>query len=302
MNARKFLGFVIGLPLIIGVAALLYHFVQKEEAPESVNEEPVEVAELPPAVPASTQASIGSSIEGRKIEAFSFGTGATDVLFVGGIHGGYEWNSSLLAYEVIDYFKQNGESVIPDNITVHIIPILNPDGLFLSTGIEGRFSALDVTDKTSMHAAGKGRMNGNNVDLNRNFDCNWNPTSSWRSNPVSGGSAVFSEPEAIALRDYIANLDLSAAVFWHSMAGNVYGSSCDGTLALSTSALVDAYAGASNYGAVPLFTAYPVTGAAEDWLAKLNIPAVTVELNSRTSSELEQNLAGTLATLRLYME
>jgi murein tripeptide amidase MpaA len=92
-------------------------------------------------------------------------------LFVGGIHGGYEWNSILLAYEMADYLKGN-PSVIPANLTVHIIPNLNPDGLFLATGLEGRFVATDITSN-AMHTSGVGRFNANKVDLNRNFDCKW---------------------------------------------------------------------------------------------------------------------------------
>lgn len=248
--------------------------------------------------PTTTQAIIGYSVEGRPITAHTFGTGETNVLLVGGIHGGYEWNSSVLAYEMIDHFTSDPRQ-IPENITVHIIPNLNPDGLFLATGLEGKFAARDITDY-SMHTAGTGRMNANGVDLNRNFDCNWSPESSWRSQPVSGGTTVFSEPEAIALRDYVAAHPPAAAVFWHSMADNVYGSSCDGTLAPATETLVNTYALASGYGAVPLFTAYPVTGAAEDWLASRGVPAVTVELGSRTDSEWNKNLAGTLAILELY--
>ncbi|MEY3784282.1 MAG: hypothetical protein RLZZ230_604 [Candidatus Parcubacteria bacterium] len=112
----------------------------------------------------STQRIIGTSVENRNIEAYTFGTGSTSLLFVGGIHGGYEWNSILLAYAMIDYLKDNSE-VIPENLTIHIIPDLNPDGLFKATGLEGEFSATDIKNN-DMHATGIGRFNANNVDLN----------------------------------------------------------------------------------------------------------------------------------------
>jgi hypothetical protein len=63
---------------------------------------------------------------------------------------------------------------------------------------------------------------------------------------------------------------------------------------------MNTYATAANYGAVPVFDAYPITGDAEGWLASLGIPAVTVELGSRTSIEWTQNLAGVEAVLQLY--
>lgn len=283
--------------VLIGVAIFLV--ILTKPAPETPAPIVDEIEEpIAPVAPTTTHQIIGSSVEGRKIESFTFGTGETNILFVGGIHGGYEWNSTLLAYDMIDHLTTD-PSMIPSNVTVHIIPNLNPDGLFLATGLEGRFTSADITDY-SMHTAGTGRMNANGVDLNRNFDCNWSPESTWRSQPVSGGVTVFSEPEAVALRDYVAAHPPAAAIFWHSMADNVYGSSCDGNLTPEARTLVDTYANASGYGAVPLFTAYAVTGAAEDWLASLGVPSVTVELGSRTSPEWTKNLAGTAAVLQLY--
>ena len=47
-----------------------------------------------------------------------------------------------------------------------------------------------------------GRFNGQDVDLNRNWDCNWQPTGIWRDQVVNAGRSVFSEPETLALRDF----------------------------------------------------------------------------------------------------
>lgn len=248
--------------------------------------------------PTTTQAVIGTSVEGRPIEAFSMGTGDTNLLFVGGIHGGYEWNSILLAYEMIDHLRSN-PSLIPENITIHIIPNLNPDGLYEATAIEGAFTASDIPNN-NMHTSGAGRMNANGVDLNRNFACKWAPKSTWRNKTVSAGTAAFSEPEAATLRDYVATITPTAVVFWHSQANNVYASECEDGVLPTTLTLMNTYATAASYGAVPVFDAYPITGDAEGWLASLGIPAVTVEFGSRTSIEWTQNLAGVEAVLQLY--
>lgn len=248
--------------------------------------------------PTTTQMQIGNSVEGRSIEAYAIGTGETNLLFVGGMHGGYEWNSILLAYEMIDHLRANPD-LIPDNITVHIIPDLNPDGLFLATGLEGKFAATDISNN-DMHSTGLGRMNAHDVDLNRNFDCKWAPQSTWRGSIVSAGSAAFSEPEAQALRDYVTHISPKAVVFWHSQANNVYASECENGVLPETLALMNAYSAAGGYGAVPVFDAYPITGDAEGWLASIGIPSVTVELGTRTSIEWNQNLAGMNAILNIY--
>jgi hypothetical protein len=283
--------------LLIGLGLLFLTFRETTETPAPL-QEPTEEIITAPETPTTTQRVIGSSVEGRTIEAYTFGTGETNLLFVGGVHGGYEWNSILLAYEMVDYFSAD-QTTIPEDITVHIIPNLNPDGLFAATMLEARFAATDILNN-NMHTSGLGRMNANGVDLNRNFDCKWAPQSSWRGVTVSAGTAPFSEPEAAALRDYVVMTNPAAAVFWHSQANNVYASECEAGVLPETLALMNTYAAAGKYGAVPVFDAYPITGDVEGWLASIGIPAVTVELETRTSIEWDRNLAGTMAVLQLY--
>ncbi|MCA9358495.1 hypothetical protein KC902_04515 [Candidatus Kaiserbacteria bacterium] len=284
------------------IAGSVFLFLTNHPAPT----EPDEPAELPPVIfeetdtPTTTEAVIGQSVEQRDIEAYTFGTGDVSLLFVGGIHGGYEWNSILLAYEMMDYLRSHPE-IIPENVTVHVIPNLNPDGLFTATGLEGRFTADNITSN-AMHTSGTGRFNANDVDLNRNFACKWAPESSWRGKVVDAGDSAFSEPEARALRDYVLTIEPRAVVFWHSMAGNVYASECENGVLPETLTLMNTYALAGKYGAVATFDAYPVTGDSEGWLASIGIPAVTVELGSRTSTEWEKNRAGTEAVLEMYKE
>jgi len=248
-------------------------------------------------IPWSEKIVIGQSVEGRSITATRFGTGDTHLLFVGGIHGGYEWNSSLLAYQMSDYLALNpGE--VPESITIHIIPDLNPDGTFAVTGVVGKFDLRNIPDPSTRVAAA--RFNANSVDLNRNFACKWAPESSWRGQVVSAGTAAFSEPEAIALRDYVITINPAAAIFWHSQASNVYASECEDGILPETLTLMNTYADAASYGAVASFDAYPITGDAEGWLASIGIPAVTVELESASDIEWERNLAGLMAVTDYY--
>src|SRR5688572_26335723 len=64
---------------------------------------------------------IGKSAEDRDITAYHFGEGDKELLFVGGIHGGYEWNTVLVAYELMDYLKENPQA-IPENVKVTVVP------------------------------------------------------------------------------------------------------------------------------------------------------------------------------------
>ncbi|MCK5286035.1 MAG: succinylglutamate desuccinylase/aspartoacylase family protein [Candidatus Pacebacteria bacterium] len=239
---------------------------------------------------------VGSSVEGRKIEAYTFGNGETQLLFVGGIHGGYEWNSVLLAHKVIDYLKINSE-IIPENINVTIIPSANPDGIFKITQKEGLFTAMDMPESEDTV---QGRFNANEVDLNRNFDCKWQPESTWRNKVVSAGTSPFSEPEAQAIRDFVLENNPQAVIFWHSQANTVYASECENGVLPETLDIMNAYAKASGYKSVDSFDAYEVTGDAEGWLASINIPAITVELKTHESIDWTQNLAGINALFEYY--
>ncbi len=240
---------------------------------------------------------IGRSVGGREINVHSYGNGPIHLTFVGGIHGGYEWNTVLLAYTFMDYLTLH-EELVPENVTIDIIPSANPDAVHMVTGKEGRFIKEDVSTNTKVLTSA--RFNKNNVDLNRNFDCKWQPTSTWRSKTVSAGVTSFSEPESKALRDFMVKIRPQAVVFWHSQAGGVYASKCNSGILSETTKLMNTYAQASGYKAFETFDAYETTGAADDWLASIAIPSVTVELKTHTTLEWKENFAAIKALIEYY--
>lgn len=267
-------------------------------APEPEDATPLEIATTTTPTNREPRAAIGTSVEGRTIESYTFGTGADNLLFVGGIHGGYEWNSTILAYKFIDELE-SGKFVLPSNLTVTVIPTLNPDGLYAVVKKEGRFTAEEIPPNNA-HVTGMGRFNANDVDLNRNFDCKWQPTSTWKGKTVDAGTSAFSEPEAKTLRDLVNKISPQAVVFWHSQANAVYASECEAGVLPQTLVVMNTYAKAAQYNSVASFDAYPVSGDAEGWLASIGIPAITVELETRLSPEWERNKSGVEALLQLY--
>lgn len=240
---------------------------------------------------------IGKSVENREIKMYSYGNGDTHLLFVGGVHGGYEWNSVLLTYQLTDYLAKDIKS-IPDNLTIDIIPSVNPDGVYKVSGKEGRFEVGDVNPDKEIQKTG--RFNGGNVDLNRNFDCKWKSESTWQSKKVSGGTSAFSEPESKAIKNYVSKYNPKIAVFWHSAANAVYASQCKNGILDETLTLMNLYSVASKYAAVKTFDAYETTGAADDWLASIGIPAITVEMKTHDDVEWDRNLAGIKSVMYHY--
>jgi hypothetical protein len=238
---------------------------------------------------------IGQSVDGRAIMAYHYGTGENEIVLVGGLHGGYSWNTALLAYQLVDHFA---DETLPENIRLTIIPNVNPDGLAAVTGKDGVFTASDVSATDAERTAA--RFNANDVDLNRNFNCEWAETGTWQNREVSGGDEPFSEPESRAVRDYIESVNPDAVVAYYSAAGGVYSSSCRNGVLPQTAAMTDAYAAVTPYSANQSFDFYDITGDMVNWLAAKEIPAISVLLSGYQSPEFTDNLAGVNAIIDLY--
>lgn len=254
--------------------------VLEDQTDDEMNE-PSEEGESNEEVPTEREPRevIGLSATQNEIEAFHFGDGDKEILFVGGIHGGYAKNTVTLMHELIDYLEED-PSRVPEGVTVTIVPRMNPDGLMIA----------NPTDHED-------RFNGNGVDLNRNFDCEWQEEGVWQSKTVSGGDAPFSEPETQALRDYIQNTNPEAVVVYYTSAGGVYASNCLNGVLPGTTELMNAYADASGYPADDEFDFYEITGDMVNWVAKMNIPGISVLLTSPNDSEWTKNKAGIEAAI-----
>lgn len=298
---KNFLSFLV---LVIIIIAGVYFFnqnkVPNQEASvvtpttETATEETV-VEEAPKEEGAEIV--IGKSVEGREIKAYNFGTGDTRILLIGGIHGGYSWNTSSVMFEAIDYFKAN-PSAISSNIKVTVIPVLNPDGLYNATKKEGRFTKADVSTAQDVLVAS--RFNANKVDLSRNFDCDWKSVGVWQTRQVSGGKTVFSEPESVAIKQYVESHDIKAIVAWYSAAGGVYASECGEGISPETKKITETFAKASGYPAHETFDFYVTNGDMVNWFAMKKIPATSVLLTNHTDVEWDKNKKGIEALFKLY--
>ncbi len=300
--------------VIIVLLGIGVYFINKNLSSDVVieNEDTITATTTPVATTTNTEANeatdevvdpsrtvIGSSVEERDITAYHYGTGDTELLFVGGIHGGYEWNTVLVAYELMDYLDAN-PNLVPPGVRVTVIPVLNPDGLNKTVGTTDRFTRADVP--TGEDATVPGRFNANNVDLNRNFDCDWQAMGRWQNTDVSGGSRAFSEPESQAIQKYVTDTSPDAVVVWYSAAGGVFASNCHEEVLPETRTLTNLYAQASGYRAYESFDFYAITGDMVNWLAKENIPAISVLLTTHEDTEWTKNKAGIDALLKHYAE
>lgn len=210
---------------------------------------------------------IGYSVKGRAINAYTFGSGATAVLYLGATHGD-EISSYYLMNRWIDELEAGARS-IPADKRIVVVPQLNPDGVAAGT-----------------------RRNANGVDLNRNF-----PTVDWKSDVVQpggqmvlggGGSAPLSEPEAKAIASFTQQLQPRIVLTYHAIGGFITPNEAG-----VSSALASIYSSRSGYGISPksedneVFE-HDICGAYEDWLFEgPGIAAILIELGSYTNPRFE---------------
>ena len=216
---------------------------------------------------------IGHSAQGRALEVTRFGQGPVQRMIVAGIHGGYEWNTTALADELITYLRDHPE-LIPPQTTLYILRLLNPDGLALGRGPEGH-------------------NNARGVDLNRNWDANWQATwprlGCFRWGDVSAGKHPGSEPETQALMAFLAGHQISGLVSFHSAGPGIYASGDPPHP--ESEQLAEHLSKASGYIFPGPFTGCVYTGNLVDWAYHaLGIPGVDVELSSHYETDFKTNL------------
>ncbi len=292
------------IAVVLALLALLgfgYYFFMYSSVPKGESARPAPtpiIAEPTPTASAvaPSKTAIGTSAGKREIMAYHYGTGEKELLFIGGIHGGYEWNTALVSFELIDYLEANRSS-IPKNLKITVIPVVNPDGLYKVVGSTGRFDASKVPAEA---ATIPGRYNDNGVDINRNFDCDWQKTAVWKTTKVNPGSGVFSEPESNAIKDYVLAQKPAAVVVWYSSYGGVFASNCHKGILPETAAITKVYADASGYKAYNEYNFYEITGDMVNWLAKNNIPGISVLLTDHKNTEWEKNINGIKALFDRY--
>ncbi|HSL31930.1 MAG TPA: M14 family metallopeptidase [Anaerolineales bacterium] len=217
---------------------------------------------------------IGFSLGGRPIHVYTFGSGEREYLIVAGIHGGYEWNTIELANELITYLYDK-PSAVPGDVTLYIIPNMNPDGEARAHGVDGR-------------------VNNNGVDLNRNFPsdnwtANWNRDGCWIYRPTTGGRRGGSEPETRAVMGFIRNHDIQALISYHSAALGVFPGGDPWTP--DSRRLARALADATGYPYPPVDTGCEYTGTLADWAVENGVgAAVDMELRNHRDIDFEENV------------
>jgi predicted deacylase len=247
----------------------------QQALPTSTPPTPTLIPSITP-TPHQKPAIIGYSVQGRPLEVYTFGGENRPVrrMIVAGIHGGYEGNTVELAYQLMDYLHDHPE-VIPNNVTLYILPNFNPDG-YAAGG------------KANPDA----RANANGVDLNRNWpdhwQADWSRQGCFAQRILSPGPFPASEPETVALMMFISLYKPDALISYHSAALGIF---AGGVPPLKESeSLAEDIAAITTYPYPPVDMGCVYTGNLTDWASSKDIAAVDIELTDHDHTDFEMNL------------
>lgn len=251
--------------------------VAENETPD-VPETATPTEPAPTETPLPRDGLIGETPLGNPLTVQRLGDGPNLILLVGGIHAGQS-PSTIAVVDALYEQLQADERLIPSDVTMLFISNINPD-----SSDSGEFT------------------NSNGVDINRNWDCDWqaNPTVQGIAAIGLGGKRPFSEPETVLLQQLILSeqpemviiLDAAVRTGWVS-AGN-----CGGQTR-SSRPFELLFANSAGYlsGDITTLQGQEPTGNAAGWIDSQGIPAITVWLPSRETAVLAPNLAGLLAIM-----
>ncbi|KAL2917902.1 hypothetical protein HK105_202315 [Polyrhizophydium stewartii] len=151
-------------------------------------------------LPGVTKQSIGTTYQGRSINAFSFGTGSKRIVFNGGIHA-REWISPAVVTYVANYLTGSTDDAVAlrSTFTFTVIPVLNPDG-YAYTRSTDRLWRKNREPNSGSSCVG--------TDPNRNFPYKWGGPGASSSACAADyrGPSAGSSKESKALTSFLSSL------------------------------------------------------------------------------------------------
>ncbi|MCM3716429.1 stalk domain-containing protein [Alkalihalobacillus oceani] len=175
---------------------------------------------------------IGTSEFGRPIYAITLGNGMS-TSYINGSNHAREWITTNLTMYMIDQYAQayqqrrsiGGYDVktLLDKHRIWFVPMLNPDGVMiqqqgLTSVPQGEVASVMVMNQNSSNFK-RWKANGKGVDLNRQFNANWNNLANSPGGPSFAnykGKTPHSASEVKAVLELTEEIRPEMAVSYHS--------------------------------------------------------------------------------------
>ncbi|MCL1862743.1 MAG: M14 family metallocarboxypeptidase [Defluviitaleaceae bacterium] len=179
------------------------------------------VADLIDSCPHFHHSIIGTSRLGKPIHAITIGRGARSVL-VNATHHANEWITTLI---LMKFLKECKIDFPLDDVTLHAIPLVNPDGVDIIND--------DVRRSEFFGKGGESRLwkaNICGVDLNSNYPAGWELAREHKfargyTSPGARdyvGEKPLSEPESCAMAAYTLHHDVDVTLSLHTQGEEIY--------------------------------------------------------------------------------
>ncbi|MDD3252622.1 MAG: M14 family zinc carboxypeptidase [Lachnospiraceae bacterium] len=249
---------------------------------------------------------IGTSWDGRKLYEIVLGNAnaGKHILIHAGIHA-REYMTPLLVMKQLEHgleFYNSGSyegvplSTLFDQVAIHYVPMVNPDGISISQfGISAIRSeqlrqtinqcyALDVAEGRTSAAFDRylnyWKANGRGVDLNQNFDADWDQVTSCGhpSYATYKGDSRVSEPESQALVNLTNSRTWALTISYHSMGNIIYWDYSGNKVSAQSRELANLIAAKTGYR----LAGSSGHGGYKDWVQIKDgpIPSLTLEVGS----------------------
>ena len=293
--------------IIMGIDNTVYAQIVQVNSMYTYDEMNQDIIELTAAYPGIVGSqSAGITAQGRNIPVVVLGNPSAphSIMIQSAIHA-REYAVSQSTMAIVEYIAQLMSSgQLPDilaNTCYYVVPMSNPDGVIISQSIAPSWKANAV-----------------GVDLNRNFNCNWQaiiPKAVVPGSEEFKGYSPDSEPEVRALESLAACRGYDCYISYHQQGNIIYYDDDFVNPAVSAaSALVASTTSASNgYRTYNLkstnASGITVMGGFTDWIqVNLGRPAITVECGSgwgagaqnQVYSIFDRNKNSWIAVARLF--
>ena len=242
---------------------------------------------------------IGQSVLGAPIDVLIFGEGEQQISYNASHHGN-EWITTPVLLKFLEQYANAVASsgkigdlealALFETSTLHLIPMVNPDGVDVAAGWLDRGAFYDfakqlAADYPHFPFPDGWKANIRGVDLNLQYPASWEKAREikfaqgfTRPGPRDYvGSAVLSEPESRALYDYTMENDFVLTMSYHSQGKVIYWQYLD-FLPPNSREIGEIFAELSGY---PLEETPFASGHAgyKDWfIQQFDRPAYTIEV------------------------
>ncbi|MCL2563484.1 MAG: M14 family metallocarboxypeptidase [Oscillospiraceae bacterium] len=262
------------------------------------------IQKLTSCYPLIRRGTIGVSVTGKEIPVLLFGEGTHHVSY-NAAHHGNEWITTPVLLKFLEDYAEAHETggavggqdaaKLYAASTLHLIPMVNPDGVDIATGATHVGPYFDYAVYLSQNYPRipfpQGwKANGRGVDLNLQYPAAWERAREIKFAQgvrLPGprdyvGGAVLSEPESRALYEYTLRHDFQLTLSYHSQGEVIYWKYLD-YLPPRAREIGETFAALSGYALEE--TPYESGHAGyKDWFIKhFNRPGYTIEVGSGES-------------------